>query len=223
MKKRRERPILKRIVLIFIIGLSAALQYGAVRYVNLAGVYPNVMLVATVIAGYALGGEAGGFAGLCLGLYQDAQSGGILGMNALFFLYSGVIAGFVPKKSRVGDLTAALIAVYALTVFYEGAVYLFAYTIPILQGGYEPGAGLIQAVVTIIVPAAFLNAAIGIPYYYVLRTGEPREGGESAGGAAGSGNLTRAPLVRRSAAYEDIYAKIVRKTPERGEKPLHRA
>lgn len=171
MKKRRPRLLLKRLVLILIIGLSAALQYSAVRYINFVGVFPNLMLVAAVTAGYALGSESGGFTGLCLGLYLDAQSGRILGMNALFFLYAGVIAGFVPKKSKIGDLPTALIAVYALTVFYEGAVYLFAYSIPVLRGGYDPGVGLLRAVGTVIVPVSFLNALCAIPYYFILRPG----------------------------------------------------
>lgn len=157
-----------------VIGLSAAFQYSAVRYVNFVGVRPNLMLVAAVTAGYALGGESGGFTGFVLGLYQDAQSGRIIGVNALLLLYAGVIAGFVPKKSRIGDLPTALIAVYALTVFYEGAVYLFAYAIPVLRSGYDPGVSLLRAVGTVIVPASFLNAMCAIPYYFILRTGSGR-------------------------------------------------
>jgi len=171
MGKRRGRPILKRIILILIIGLSAALQYSAARYINVAGVFPNLMFVAAVIAGYTLGSEAGGFTGLCLGLYQDAQSGKIMGMHALFFLYGGVIAGLFPKKSLAGDLPMALIAVYAMTVLYEGALYLFAYAIPALRNGHAPGLGLLNAVGLIIVPAAFLNALCSLPYYFILRPG----------------------------------------------------
>ena len=171
MQKKRGRPILKRIALVLIIALSAALQYSAVRYINFAGIFPNLMFVAAVVAGFTLGSEAGGFAGLCLGLYQDAQSGKILGMHALLFLYGGVIAGLIPKKSSIGDLPAALISVYALTVLYEGAIYLFAYAIPVLRGGFLPGADFLRAIGSVIVPAAFLNAFCSIPYYFILRPG----------------------------------------------------
>jgi len=171
MKKRRNRPILKRILLILIIGLSAALQYSAARYISIAGVSPNFMLVAAVTAGYTLGSETGGFTGLCLGFYQDAQSGKILGMYALLFLYAGVIAGQIPKKSNASDLPMALIAVYALTVLCEGATYLFAYAIPVMRAGLIPGADILRAVGTVIVPAAFLNAVCGIPYFFILRPG----------------------------------------------------
>ena len=171
MKRRYTRPILKRLVLILVIGLSAATQYGAARYFNFAGIYPNLMLVAAVTAGYTLGSETGGFAGLCLGLYQDAQSGKILGVYALLFLYAGVIAGLVPKKTNSGDLPSALVSVYALTVLYEGAVYLFAYAIPVMRSGYAPGVDLLRAVGSVIVPAAFLNALYSLPYYFILRPG----------------------------------------------------
>ena len=169
MKKRRDRPILKRIALIFIIGLSAALQYNVASHISIAGVLPNLMLVTAVTAGYTLGSEAGGFSGICLGLYQDAQSGKILGMYALFFLYAGVIAGLFPKKTNAGDLPTALIAVYAITVLYEGAVYLFAYALPVLQSGFVPGMDLPHAVILVIIPAAFLNSLCSIPYYFILR------------------------------------------------------
>ena len=157
--------------MLLLIGLSAALQYSAARYISIAGVLPNLMLVAAVIAGFTISSEAGGFAGLGLGLYHDAQSGKILGMHALLFMYCGVIAGMVPKKSTVGDLPAALIAVYAITVLYEGAVYLFAYAIPVLRAGHMPGVSLLRAIGSIIVPSAFLNAFCSIPYYFILRPG----------------------------------------------------
>ena len=147
------------------------MQYSAARYISVAGIIPNLMLVAAVTAGFTMGSEAGGFAGLCLGLYWDAQSGKILGVNALLFLYGGVIAGLFPRKANIGDLPTALIAVYATTVLYEGAVFLFAYTIPILRGGFIPGVDLLRAVGSIIVPAAFLNAFCCIPYYFILRPG----------------------------------------------------
>ena len=170
MKKNNIRPILKRIALVFIIALSAALQYSAVRYFNIAGVYPNLMFVAAVTAGFTLGSEAGGFSGLCLGLYQDAQSGKILGMHALLFLYGGVLAGLIPRKASAGGLPAAFISVYALTVLYEGAIYVFAYAIPVLRSGYMPGADLFRAIGSLIAPAAFLNAFCCIPYYLILHT-----------------------------------------------------
>ena len=168
MKEKHGNPIVQNIILVLVIALSAALQYNAAGYMKFAGAMPNFMLVAVVVAGYALGSESGGFAGLCLGLYQDAQNGKILGMYALFYLYMGVIAGFFPKKGSMGDFPTALIAVYVTTMLYEGAVYLFAYAIPILRGGYAPGAGFMRAVGGVIVPAAFLNAFFGIPYYFIL-------------------------------------------------------
>jgi len=154
-----------------IIGLAAALQYSAARYMNVAGVFPNLMFVAAVAAGYAISSEAGGFAGLCLGLYQDAQSGKIMGMHALFFLYGGVIAGLFPKKSSIGDLPMMLIAMYALTVLYEGGLYIFAYAIPATRGGFGPGLDALNAVATVIIPAAFLNVICCVPFYFVLGIG----------------------------------------------------
>ena len=170
-KKRRRGPFFQRLALILLIALSAALQYSAARYISIAGVIPNLMLVAAVTAGFTLGSEAGGFTGLCLGLYQDAQSGKILGLHALLFLYGGVVAGFIPKKSTIGDLPAVLITVYAITVLYEGILYLFAYAIPILRGGYTPGVDFFNAVGGVIVPAAFLNVFCCVPYYFILRPG----------------------------------------------------
>ena len=166
---KRKFSALKRVALVAVIAFSGAFQYGAAGYFRVAGVLPNLALVAAASAGFALGGEAGGFAGLCLGLYQDAQSGKILGMCALFYLYVGVLAGFFPKKSNIGDLPMALFAVYLLTVAYECAVYLFAYTIPVLRGGLAPGVGIRRAGLGVIVPSAFINSLWSVPYYFILR------------------------------------------------------
>jgi len=171
MVKIRGNPLFKWIALIFLIGFSAAFQYNAAHYFAVAGVIPNLLLVTAITAGFALGSESGGFAGICLGLYQDAQSGKILGMYALFYLYAGVIAGFFPKKSNLGDFPTALIAVYALTLLSESAVYLFAYAIPILRGGLTPGTDLLRAAVRVIVPASFVNAFWCIPFFFILRPG----------------------------------------------------
>jgi rod shape-determining protein MreD len=171
MKIKKNRPVYRRIALVLMIGLTAALQYNAVHYVKAGGALPNLMLVAAVTAGFTLGSEAGGFAGLCLGLYNDAQSGKILGLHALTLLYAGVVAGLAPKKPGVGELPAALIAVYAATVLYEFSIYLFAYALPVLRNGFVPGADLLRAVGTVIIPAAFINTLLGIPYFYILRPG----------------------------------------------------
>jgi len=170
MKKRRSRPILKRILLILVIALSAALQYGIAFRINAAGPLPNLLLVTAVTAGYALGSEAGGFSGLCLGLYQDAQSGKILGLYALLLLYAGVAAGQFPKKANLGDLPAVLITVYAITVIYEGALYLFGYALPVVQAGLRPGMDLLRAAGFVIIPVAFMNSLCSVPFYFILRT-----------------------------------------------------
>ncbi|MDR3119828.1 MAG: rod shape-determining protein MreD [Clostridiales bacterium] len=161
--------IMKRLAVALICAFSAALQYSALRYFSVVGTRPNLPLVATVMTGFALGGEAGALAGFFLGLYQDAQTGKILGMYALFYLYAGVAAGFFPKKTYAGNLPAALIGVYGMSVAYEAAVWLFAYAIPILRGGMTPETGFLTAAVRIIVPTAFLNTFACVPYYFALR------------------------------------------------------
>ena len=176
-RKKRNRPILKRVILIFVIGAAAALQYTAARYLSIGGVNPNLMLAACVIAGFTIGSEAGGFAGLCLGLYQDAQSGKILGLHALLFLYAGVISGMMPRKPGLGSLPAALIAVYALTVLYEGALCLFAYTIPLMREGFIPAANILYSIITIIIPAAFINAICSVPFFLIL---QPRSAADAS-------------------------------------------
>ena len=172
MKRLRDKPLFKRIMLIVLIGLSASLQFNAARYVAVSGIMPNLLLITAAIAGFTLGSEAGGFTGICLGLYHDAQGGKILGMYALFYMYAGIAAGFFPRKLNIGNFSTALIAVYILTLLNEGAIYLFAYAIPILRGGFTPGTDFIGAAAGVIVPAAFINALWCIPYYFILRPGK---------------------------------------------------
>ena len=174
MKKR-----LRIILYIGVLVLSIAIQYSVMRYFTLLGVRPNLPLVAVVMLGYLAGSEKAVLSGFFVGLYQDAVSGKILGMYALFYLYFSLVASLFSKRNQTKNLPIAIVVTYVLTAIAAGCTYLFGYMIPIMRSGYGLSVGIIYATGRIIVPEAFLNAVFCVPYYFIFKTKKQKEGGES--------------------------------------------
>ncbi|MDR1440607.1 MAG: rod shape-determining protein MreD [Clostridiales bacterium] len=170
--------------------LSALLQNSLMQHVSFLGVRPSLPLVATIAAGLSLGVMPGGVAGFLLGLYQDAQTGKILGLYALLCLYAGIAGGLVSQRARQVARSLPLSAAFAgiLAAAYEICLYLFAYAIPVLRGGYRFSAGAWYAIGRVIIPSALLNAAAFVPYYFLMGA---RRAPESPAGSEGA--LTREP------------------------------
>jgi rod shape-determining protein MreD len=149
--------------------VSILLQYSFVTRISVFGVMPNLPIAIAIVTGIVSDSVFGGAAGFAAGLYHDAMTGKILGMYALFGLYAGVLAGFFSKKHRNENLLTVILITYLLSVFYEGCVFLFGYTIPLVRSGAEASADVIYAFTRIILPEAALNTIYGLVAFLALK------------------------------------------------------
>ncbi|MCL2164390.1 MAG: rod shape-determining protein MreD [Oscillospiraceae bacterium] len=167
--QQRKIPVKAILNVLFFI-LALPLQFSVVEHVSIFGVRPNLPLVISIITGIIEGSVYGGATGLFTGLYMDAMTGKTLGVQALFGLYAGVLAGMSSKKHKGEKILTVTLITYVISVLFESCVYLFGYVVPIIGSGAEIRAGFIYAFARIILPAAMLNTLIGIPVFMMLRS-----------------------------------------------------
>ena len=169
---------LKTILNILMIMLALLLHYTFVPEFSINGARPHLPLVMVIVTGIASGSVYGGAAGFITGLYQDAMTGKILGMYALFGLYSGALAGIFSNRRKNESVLAVIFITYFVSVFFESCSYFFGYVIPIVRNGGEAAAGIAHAFARIIVPEAMMNTLIGAPIFLILRGKTVRDSGD---------------------------------------------
>ncbi len=87
---------MKQFFLYFIsIVIFFLLQTTVFQWFSLAGVVPNLLVIAAVSAGLLNGSVPGIFAGLACGFMVDCVYGNVIGLYALFYMLAGYLAGIV--------------------------------------------------------------------------------------------------------------------------------
>ena len=171
----KTRISIKSVLSVILFILALLLQYSLGVHISVLGVTPDMPLVIVMVIGIVSGSVFGGAAGLAAGLYRDSMVGKILGMYALFGLYSGVLSGLLSKKHKNENVVAVIFITYIVSVFYETCVYIFGYVIPIIRNGGEAKAGIIYAYAGVILPEAMFNTLIGIPIFLLLKARKFKE------------------------------------------------
>lgn len=92
-----------RDVLLLLVAL--ALQATLAQRIAIGGIRPDLLVAYVVYIGWMRGPIAGTIAGFCVGIYQDLDAAGPLGLNALAKSVTGFLvarAGFRVHRSNVG-------------------------------------------------------------------------------------------------------------------------
>jgi len=130
----------------------------------------DLILIMTFYAGYFHGKGRGMFTGAYLGLLTDILSGELLGTQMFLKTLIGYLAavfGFGIFSRNLG-IHFLLLAVISLM---NGFGNLF------LLHLFRKGPTLQEALVPLILPAAFWNAVVGSPYLYLRRRWARNRGG----------------------------------------------
>ena len=175
---RKPKLSLKIVLNVVLLLLAMLLQHSYMERVSIFGLRPNVPLAVVIVTGIVNGSVYGGAAGIIAGFYQDAMTGKILGMYALFGLYSGALAGLFSKKENNDNYLLVILVTYVMSVFFETCVYVFGYTIPIISNGGEVRAGIVYAFSRIILPGSTLNMLVGLLVFMALKTKRVRDSGD---------------------------------------------
>jgi len=114
---------LRRYITIFVLLIiNFLLQTTVFRYIEIAHMVPNLILVVTVAAGLLYGRKCGIFAGVISGLLTDALYGSVIGIGILIYSVVGYLCGAASKLYFEEDLTVPIVAIAGSDVIY-GVLY----------------------------------------------------------------------------------------------------
>lgn len=107
--------------------LALGLQATLVPHIAIAGVRPDLAVVATVFLGLARGAFAGTIAGFAIGLAQDLTNPAFLGLNALTKSLLGHASGALRTQLNTGSLPMHALVLFAAVLAHD-LVYLTIFT-----------------------------------------------------------------------------------------------
>ena len=139
---------------LLIIYAALALQATVVQYVGIAGIRPDLPLIATCLLALVRGSTAGTACGFVIGLGQDLTNPAFLGLNALTKSLLGFSLGTL--RERFDAATAASYAtILIVATIAHDLLYLTVYMRLVLPE-------MMLALVTRTLPTAVYTAAVGI-------------------------------------------------------------
>lgn len=113
-------------ILVLLLALTGfVLQTTVLKYISLADVAPNLLLIIVVSYSYVKGANAGMAAGLICGLLPDMIYGELIGVNSLICLIIGYLAGFAHKIYEPEDVTFPVLITAAADFIYGLLYYIF--------------------------------------------------------------------------------------------------
>jgi len=159
--------------------VALGLQATLVPHLALAGIQPDLPLIATVILAYARGTTSGTISGFLIGLAQDVTNPAFLGLNALTKSLLGHAAGSVRTNLDASSLPMRFAVLFAAVVAHD-VLYLAIFTRLALSD-------LLLGLLVRSLPTALYTALVGMWVFAILGMLTPR-------GAHGRG---RTALARR--------------------------
>jgi rod shape-determining protein MreD len=160
------------VLLFFAAGLIAlSLQTGALHWLPLGGLVPDLMLILAVDLGMRHASVLGAVIAFALGYATDAFSGSQMGLNAFMLTLVFVISYQIARQLMVaGDLVGSITVFLAVLINDVGTFAMTSGLPGIRRGGTEIlELAMIQAVVTaLLAPTVFSllsrgKKALGLP------------------------------------------------------------
>lgn len=143
-------------------------QVTALNYASIAGIRPDLILVATFLIGF-LGGEIEGLLmGILLGSVQDLFSAGSLWVNLMTKGMIGILAGLLGRHlaNATPVTVCAFLFVLSLLSGSTAAVWIR------VEDDFR---GVSQVIQSIVLPQAVFDAALGMLIYWVIPGRHRRE------------------------------------------------
>ncbi len=132
------------------------------RYVEIAGIVPNIMLAFTVCTAYMGSAERGLALGIVMGLLQDCFFGYYIGCNLFLYGIIGYTTGVLSQNLYKDNIATSVLFITAATLFYN----LGFFVINILLKGHTDISGYIYMK---ILPETVYNAIVTLPVFYIAK------------------------------------------------------
>ncbi len=116
---------MKQLFIAFIIVLTYILQTTLMPEITVFGVHPDLCLIIICSIAFLFGSTSGGVVGFFLGIMTDLYYGRSIGINALLFLYIGILLGSLNKRVFKDNYLVILIFLVFTTFIYESIAYFY--------------------------------------------------------------------------------------------------
>ena len=154
--------IKKWLSIIIIILFSFLLQTTLFHHLKLAGVIPNLLIIATVSVGYIFGQKTGLVTGFICGLLSDLMFGSVIGLHAMIYMFTGCFFSYGSKKYWQSKMSVPLILITIADIFYNILFYIFEF---LLRGKMN----FLNYFKLIIFPEAVYTLVIALVFYSLIR------------------------------------------------------
>lgn len=151
----------RKIVLFIIITICFVLQTTLFKSFAIAGISPNLLIIAVSSFGFMRGKKEGLWIGLFSGLLIDIFCGNYLGVYALIYMYIGYINGFFQKRFYPDDIKLPMLLIGGSDIVYNLVVYLVMFL-------FRSRFAIADYFASIILPEFVYTMVITIFLYYLL-------------------------------------------------------
>lgn len=151
----------RKIVLFIIITICFVLQTTLFKSFAIAGISPNLLIIAVSSFGFMRGKKEGLWIGLFSGLLIDIFCGNYLGVYALIYMYIGYINGFFQKRFYPDDIKLPMLLIGGSDIVYNLVVYLVMFL-------FRSRFAIADYFTSIILPEFVYTMVITIFLYYLL-------------------------------------------------------
>lgn len=165
------------IIQLVIILICFLLQTALFRYLDLANIVPNLLLIPTVSFGMMRGRKEGMLVGFFSGLLLDIFYGSVIGPYALLYMYLGYINGFFHRVYYMEDILLPMLMVGANDLVYNVIVYIVAY---LLRNRLDIGFYVLHVILPEIIYTMIMTLILYKPLVKINRWLKLKEEGSEA-------------------------------------------
>ncbi|MFH1061774.1 MAG: rod shape-determining protein MreD [Candidatus Omnitrophota bacterium] len=122
MYRIRFRSIRFGLISFFVLVFQSTLVYS----LALGAVKPDFVILLVIFFALYKGAKPGMFYGLVLGLFVDALSGGIIGVNSFVFGCIGFICGLLKERVYINHFLTKFLVGFSACLFYSIVYYILA-------------------------------------------------------------------------------------------------
>ena len=145
--------------------IGFALQITLSGTIDIVGVFPNILLLATIFFSVRGGPVIGELTGFIWGLFCDITSLSLFGSQCFMFTIIGYMVGHLHGKIDERMMTAQIVVVFLMSVFYLLGLLFFEYLFEGIPQRFHIGMTFLQPVYTTLAcPILFLF----LSWWYVL-------------------------------------------------------
>jgi len=104
--------------------VSSLVQFFFGKYLNIAGIFPNLMLIVVVYLGLSKGSVVAQVMGFLFGWTWDVFSTDIFGIRAVVFTVIGYLAGAISRNFNRNEVFSQFVI-----IFFAGIVYWLCFNL----------------------------------------------------------------------------------------------